>query len=185
MAEPSPLISQSTPTHRISYGYGQSSLGGFLTAIDDNGVCAILLGDDRAALLRDLQSAFPKSRLEDASYSGPCGSVADAVASLIEQPAVPPAFPMSTRGGDFEQMVCAALKQTKPGTTVTPAGVAVMIGGDAGSARYVRAYASKDFLAVAVPFHRLQESDGSSPDYRWGEERRQTLLRREAASRSV
>jgi hypothetical protein len=34
----------------ISYGYGHSSLGGFLTALDDKGVCAILLGDDRAQL---------------------------------------------------------------------------------------------------------------------------------------
>jgi AraC family transcriptional regulator of adaptative response/methylated-DNA-[protein]-cysteine methyltransferase len=180
MTEPSTRISQSTSAHRISYGYGQSSLGDFLTAIDDNGVCAILLGDDRAVLLCDLQVAFPNSRLEDGSHSGPCGLVADAVASLIEQPAAPLAFPTSIRVGDFEQMVYAALKQTKPGTTVTPAKLAATIGGTAGSAPYVRAYASKDVLAVAVPFHRLQESDGSSPDYRWGEERRRALLKREA-----
>lgn len=80
-------------------------------------------------------------------------------------------------------MLYAALRQTKPSTTVTPAEVAVMIGGAAKSAPYVRTYASKDFLAVAVPFHRLQELDGTSPAYRWGEERRQALLKREAAIR--
>jgi O6-methylguanine-DNA--protein-cysteine methyltransferase len=32
-----------------------------------------------------------------------------------------------------------------------------------------------------VPFHRLQELDGTSPAYRWGEERRAALLKREAA----
>jgi AraC family transcriptional regulator, regulatory protein of adaptative response / methylated-DNA-[protein]-cysteine methyltransferase len=82
-------------------------------------------------------------------------------------------------------MVYAALRQTQPDATVTPAEIAVMIGGAVGSAQYVRAYAAKDLLAVAVPFHRLQELDGTSPTYRWGEERRQTLLKREAATRSA
>jgi AraC family transcriptional regulator of adaptative response/methylated-DNA-[protein]-cysteine methyltransferase len=89
-------------------------------------------------------------------------------------------FATSIRAGDFEQMLYAALRQTKPGTTVTPAEIAVMIGGAPGSAPFVRAYASADHLAVVVPFHRLQELDGTSPAYRWGEERRAALLKREA-----
>src|ERR1700676_1836990 len=142
--------------HGLTYGYGQSSLGGFLTAIDEKGVRAILLGDDRTELLRDLQGAFPDRKLD----SAPCDSIVSAVASLIEQPATSRTFPTSIRGGDFEQMVYAALRQTKPGATETPAEVAIMIGGAVGSAQYVRAYAAKDLLAVAVPFHRLQEPDG-------------------------
>jgi AraC family transcriptional regulator of adaptative response/methylated-DNA-[protein]-cysteine methyltransferase len=154
-----------------------------MTAIYDKGICAISLGDDRAELLRDLQVTFPDSKLEPGDHSGPGNSVADAVSSLLEQPAAPLAYPTSIRGGDFEQMLYAALRQTKLGTTVTPAEVAVMIGGTAESAPHVRAYASKDCLAVAVPFHRLQELDGTSPTYRWGEGRRQALLKREAAIR--
>jgi hypothetical protein len=50
-------------------------------------------------------------------------------------------------------MLYAALRRTRPGTMVTPAEVAVMIGGAAES----QTYASKDFLAVTVPFYRLQE----------------------------
>jgi AraC family transcriptional regulator, regulatory protein of adaptative response / methylated-DNA-[protein]-cysteine methyltransferase len=185
MTELSTIISQTESTNDITYGYGQSSLGGFLAGIDNEGVCAILLGDDRAELLRDLRAAFLDRNLELGDPSGPCNSITKAVASLIEQPAAPLAYPMSIRGGDFEQLVYAALRQTKPGTTLTPAEVAVMIGGGVGSASYVRANASKDFLAVAVPFHRLQELDGTSPAYRWGDERRQALLKREAAIRPV
>jgi AraC family transcriptional regulator, regulatory protein of adaptative response / methylated-DNA-[protein]-cysteine methyltransferase len=164
MTEIGTFTSRSSSMHGITYGYGQSSLGGFLTAIDEKGVCAILLGDDRTELLRDLQGAFPDRKLD----SAPCDSIVSAVASLIEQPATSRTFPMSIRGGDFEQMVYAALRQTKPGATVTPAEVAIMIGGAVGSAQYVRAYAAKDLLAVAVPFHRLQELDETSPTYRWG-----------------
>jgi AraC family transcriptional regulator of adaptative response/methylated-DNA-[protein]-cysteine methyltransferase len=107
-------------------------------------------------------------------------TIVDAVVSLIEQPASRPVFATSIRGGDFEQMLYAALRQTKPGTTVTPAKIAVMIGSTPESARFVRACASNDHLAVVVPFHRLQEPDGTSPAYRWGEERRTALLKREA-----
>jgi AraC family transcriptional regulator of adaptative response/methylated-DNA-[protein]-cysteine methyltransferase len=181
MTEISTFTSQSNSMHGFTYGYGQSSLGGFLTAIDEKGVCAILLGDDRTELLRDLRAAFPDRKLD----SAPCDSIVSAVASLIEQPAASRTFPTSIRGGDFEQMVYAALRQTKPGATVTPVEVEVMIGGAVGAGQYVRAYAAKDLLAVAVPFHRLQELDGTSPTYRWGEERRQTLLKREAATRSA
>ena len=159
MTEISTPNPQSSSTPGISYGYGQSSLGGFLAATDDKGVCAILLGDDRAQLLRDLHAAFPESKVEPCDRSGSCDSVADAVASMIEQPTTSLAYPTSIRGGDFEQMLYAALRQTKPGTTVTPAEVAVMIGGVAESAAHVRTYASSDRLAVVVPFHRLQELD--------------------------
>jgi AraC family transcriptional regulator, regulatory protein of adaptative response / methylated-DNA-[protein]-cysteine methyltransferase len=170
---------QSNSTPGISYGYGQSSLGGFLAATDDKGICAILLGDDHAQLLRDLQAAFPDTKLEPGDRPSSCNSVA----SVIEQPAAPLTYPISVHGGDFKQMLYAALRRTKPGTTVTPLEVAVMIGGVAESAAHVRAYASNDCLAVVVPFHRLQELDGTSPAYRWGEDRRQALLKREATIR--
>jgi AraC family transcriptional regulator, regulatory protein of adaptative response / methylated-DNA-[protein]-cysteine methyltransferase len=98
MTEISTFTSQSNSMHGFTYGYGQSSLGGFLTAIDEKGVCAILLGDDRTELLRDLQAAFPDRKLD----SAPCDSIVSAVASLIEQPATSRTFPTSIRGGDFE-----------------------------------------------------------------------------------
>jgi hypothetical protein len=81
MTELSTITSQPKSTNDITYGYGQSSLGGFLTATNDEGICAVLLGDDRADLLRNLQAAFPDGKLEACDRSGPCNSVADAVAS--------------------------------------------------------------------------------------------------------
>jgi AraC family transcriptional regulator, regulatory protein of adaptative response / methylated-DNA-[protein]-cysteine methyltransferase len=178
--ETSGLTPRPGSMHAITYSYGESSLGSFLAAIDEEGVCAVL-GDDRDELRCDLQAKFPDRNLEIAAHMGFGDTIIDAVASLIEQPASVPVFAMSIRAGDFEQMLYAALRQTKPGTTVTPAEIAVMIGGAPGSAPFVRAHASRDHLAVVVPFHRLQELDGTSPAYRWGEERRAALLKREAA----
>jgi AraC family transcriptional regulator, regulatory protein of adaptative response / methylated-DNA-[protein]-cysteine methyltransferase len=169
----------------IAYGYGESSLGRFLTAVDDRGLCAVLFGDDEASLLEELRCAFLGRTLEPSERAG-CGNfVVNTVARLIELPAVSIALPISTRDGDFEQMVRSALRLTKPGTTITPEEVVEMIGASPGSVPYVRACAAADLLAVTVPFHRLQERDGTSPAYRWGEARRQALLKREAGSRSA
>jgi AraC family transcriptional regulator of adaptative response/methylated-DNA-[protein]-cysteine methyltransferase len=171
--------------HDIGYGYGRSSLGDFLVAIDEEGLCAVLFGDDRASLLEDLRSSFPSRKLARCDRSHCCDFIVNAVACLIEQPAGSIAFPTSIGGGDFKQMVHAALRHTRPGMTITPEELAVMIGAASASAPYVRACVAADLLAVAVPFHRLQEPDGTNPDYRWGEKRRQALLKREAAIWSI
>lgn len=76
-------------------------------------------------------------------------------------------------------MVRAALRLTKPGTTATPEDIAALIGASPAAARHVRACAA-DLLAAAVPLHRLQEPDGTSPANPWGEELRRALLQREA-----
>lgn len=181
MTEISALTPQPDFMHAITYSYGESSLGRFLAAVDKDAVCAVLFGDDRDELRRDLLSRFPDRSLELNARAGRDDTIVGAVASLIEKPASRPAFATSIRAGDFEQMLYAALRQTKPGTTVTPAEIAVMIGAASASASFVRTYASSDHLAVVVPFHRLQEADGTSPAYRWGEERRAALLKRETS----
>jgi AraC-like DNA-binding protein len=47
----------------IRFAVGECSLGSILVAQSDLGVCAILMGDDPAALARDLQDRFPHARL--------------------------------------------------------------------------------------------------------------------------
>jgi AraC family transcriptional regulator of adaptative response/methylated-DNA-[protein]-cysteine methyltransferase len=47
----------------IRFAVGECSLGSILVAASDRGVCAILLGDDPAPLVRDLQDRFPELSL--------------------------------------------------------------------------------------------------------------------------
>lgn len=168
---------------KVVYAHGQSSLGDFLAAVDSQGLCAVLFGDDRAALLENLRQAFP-ARTHAPACPAFAGFVVSIVNRLVEQPSAVMSVPLSIRDGDFGHMVCAALSLTKPGSTRTPAEVAAMIGASPAADDNVRRYAANNVLAVAVPFHRLQEQDGTSPAYRWGEERRQTLLAREVAFRA-
>lgn len=177
----SPTTPQTGGNRDIIYAYGESSLGEFIVAIDKNGLCAILFGDDKADLLDELRDTFPDRGLTQAcpTYGG---FLAGSVARLIERPSMSPVFPTSSNDGDFGQMVRAALRITKSGETITPAEIARLIGASPSAVGNVRKCAEADILAVAVPFHRMQELDGSSPAYRWGEERRRALLTREAAA---
>jgi AraC family transcriptional regulator of adaptative response/methylated-DNA-[protein]-cysteine methyltransferase len=47
----------------IRYAVTRCSLGAILVAASEKGVCAILLGDQPASLVQNLQERFPKSRL--------------------------------------------------------------------------------------------------------------------------
>lgn len=168
---------------KIAYAYGQSSLGEFLAAVDSEGLCAIIFGNDQMALLENLRQAYPDRTLVSACPTF-AGFIISVVTKLIEQPSASASTPVSIRDGDFGHMVRAALNLTAPGTTKSPEEVAEMIGASPEAASNVRDCAANDVLAVVVPFHRLQERDGTSPAYRWGEMRRRTLLAREAPNRA-
>jgi len=71
----------------MRFAVGECSLGSLLVAATDQGVCAILLGDDPEALVRDLQDRFPKAQLlgGDANFER---LVATVVGSLKHRRAV-------------------------------------------------------------------------------------------------
>ncbi len=163
----------------IHFAIGQCSLGAILTAQSTRGVCAILLGDDPAALLQELQDRFPNAELigADAGYE----SVMAAVVGLIEAPGTPLALPLDVRGTAFQQRVWQALRQIRPGETVSYSELARRIGMPQ-AARAVAQACGANLLAVAIPCHRVVRNDGALSGYRWGVARKRELLRREQTS---
>jgi AraC family transcriptional regulator of adaptative response/methylated-DNA-[protein]-cysteine methyltransferase len=162
---------------------GDSPLGYFLAAMDNEGnLRAVLFGEDGAELLDEVRRTFPTERVLGGNGDYACNFLTYIIQLVIDRPASGTNLLTLTGGGDFAQMVAAALRSTRPGSTITPEEIATSIGASADSAQRVRDQAAADILAVVTPFHRLQEADGTSPYYRWGEERRQALLAREAAS---
>ncbi len=163
----------------IRFAVGQCSLGAILVAQSAKGVCAILLGDDADALVRDLQDRFPKARLlgADPDYEQWVAKVV----GLVEQPARGLDLPLDVRGTAFQQRVWSALQQIPVGGTASYLDIAERIG----SPKAVRAVAqacAANSLAVAIPCHRVVRQDGRLSGYRWGVERKRTLLAREGAT---
>jgi AraC family transcriptional regulator of adaptative response/methylated-DNA-[protein]-cysteine methyltransferase len=161
----------------IRFAVGQCSLGAILVAQSGRGICAILLGDDPEALVRQLQDLFRKARLigGDPEFE----QLMAQVVGFIEAPALGINLPLDVRGTAFQERVWQALRKIPPGTTVSYTELAERIG----SPRAVRAVAQAcgaNRIAVAIPCHRVVRRDGDISGYRWGVERKRELLKREA-----
>ena len=149
----------------IRYGIGQSSLGRVLAASSERGICAILIGDDDAALVADLERRFANARViaADAAFER---SVSQVVA-LVEEPSRGLALPLDIRGTAFQQRVWQALQAIPAGETRSYADLARAVG-DPGAARAVAGACAANRLAIAIPCHRVVKGDGSLSGYRWG-----------------
>jgi AraC family transcriptional regulator of adaptative response/methylated-DNA-[protein]-cysteine methyltransferase len=163
---------------RIRYTVADSPLGTLLVGATDRGICSIAFGDSAEELVETLRAAFPKAELKqmdrELTYA-----VEAVVAGLREHPAAF-ALPMDVRGTAFQQRVWRELQAIPRGETRTYSEVAAAIG----SPRSVRAVAgacAANPVAVVVPCHRVVGKDGSLTGYRWGVERKRTLLEQERA----
>jgi AraC family transcriptional regulator of adaptative response/methylated-DNA-[protein]-cysteine methyltransferase len=164
----------------IWFAVGECSLGAILVAATGKGVCAILLGDDPDALVRELQDRFAKATLVGAD-AGFEETAAKAV-GLVEAPATAvPGLPFDILGTAFQRRVWEALRAIPAGETRSYTMVASSLGVP-GAVRAVARACAANPLAVAIPCHRVVRLDGDLAGYRWGIERKRTLLEREAAA---
>ncbi|MDY0871674.1 methylated-DNA--[protein]-cysteine S-methyltransferase [Dongia rigui] len=159
------------------YATAQIDLGILLVAESDNGICALTLGDDKAALIEDLQQRFPKAQLVETLGSA---SLALALA-LLADPAGTAMGRLDPQGTPFQRRVWQALLAIPAGSTASYSELAAAIG----RPRAVRAVAracGANPIAVAIPCHRVIGSNGALTGYRWGVARKRALLAREWAS---
>lgn len=161
----------------ILFAIGECSLGAILVAQSSQGICAILLGDDPEALLRDLQDQFPKASLLGGNELFE-QRVAQVV-GFIEAPGLGLDLPLDVRGTAFQQRVWQVLREIPAGCTASYSEIAQRIGAPR-AARAVAQACAANALAVAIPCHRVVRHDGALSGYRWGVERKHALLDRES-----
>lgn len=165
----------------ITFAVGQCSLGAILVAASAKGVVAILLGDDPDALLRDLQDRFPNADLVggDRKFE----KLARRVIAYAEAPFQRFDMPLDVRGTAFQQRVWQALRDIPFGTTASYTDIAKLMGEPAAVRAVARACGANP-AAIAIPCHRVVRTDGALSGYRWGIERKRTLLERECQALS-
>lgn len=168
----------------IRYAISKCTLGAVLVAASAKGVCAIHLGDDPEALIRELQGRFPQAKL---APGGPDFEKTVAIVlSLIDKPPGPhhPELPLDIRGTAFQQRVWQALRAIPPGSTATYTDIAARIGRPT-AVRAVAAACAANPIALVVPCHRVVRRDESLGGYRWGIERKRSLLERERSGKTI
>lgn len=161
-------------------------LGILLVAETKQGVLAISLGDDEAALLTDLQASLPPSCPVQRQPPGqPTPWAATIQAQLSSESSDVEGeggVPLVLMGTPFQVRVWAALQQIPRGETRTYAALATAVGLGPGGARAVAQGCARNRHAVLVPCHRVVPAGGGVGGYRWGAARKAALLAGERAS---
>ena len=165
----------------IRYTTLDTVLGHLLVATTDRGICSVMLGKNEAAVVADLQKEFPRATIErtDAGDDWLAAMISRITADLDGgKSSDAPLPPIDIRATAFQWRVWQALQHIPRGETRSYRDIATAIG----EPRAVRAVANacgRNRLAVVVPCHRVIRDDGSLGGYRWGIERKRTLLDRE------
>lgn len=165
----------------IRYGTAQSWLGPVVIAATERGICAILFGEDEKRLNADLCSRFPEAQFEPAEPGSDFQCWIDATLAFLKAPENGFSLPLDIAGTAFQEQVWQALRNIPAGVTASYADVARAIGKPK-SVRAVAQACGANPVAIAIPCHRVVRSDGGLGGYRWGIERKKSLLAREQAA---
>jgi AraC family transcriptional regulator of adaptative response/methylated-DNA-[protein]-cysteine methyltransferase len=163
----------------VRFTFDNFSLGMVLVAATGKGIAAILLGDNKGELYRELVHAFPQTHLV-ADDAGLADNTAKIVA-FLDAPNRGLDLPLDIRGSAQEQAVWQALRNVPAGQTITYGQIAKALPLPA-TAQDVGAACAANVLAVAIPCHRVVKADGSISGYRWGVQRKRKLINLEAVA---
>ncbi|MFZ2076729.1 MAG: methylated-DNA--[protein]-cysteine S-methyltransferase [Xanthobacteraceae bacterium] len=177
-AKPIPVARHSKPNvEEIKFATGKSELGTVLVARSGAGVCAILIGDVTKVLKSDLAEEFTDAKLvrDDRALR----TELEKILTFIKIPAKGLDLLLDIRGTPFQRRVWNALLGVRVGYKITYAALASRIG----EPRAIRAVANAcaaNAIALAIPCHRVVRSDGALAGYRWGAERKRSMVEKEA-----
>ena len=166
----------------IAYAVRETALGTVLMAATARGVCFVHFGENPESLVQALRSEYPQALLSRsaAEHAPELDRWIDALNAHLSEHKPRPDIPLDMRGTAFQLRVWRFLLSIKEGSVVSYAEAAAGI--DKPSA--VRAAASAcaaNNIAVLVPCHRVLRGDGGLGGYRWGVDRKRTLLDSERA----
>ena len=157
-----------------------SAMGRLLVAATAVGICFVALGGDDGALEQTLRAEFPAAariRRDDAALAAPVESLIDYLSGTTPEALWD--LPLDVRATAFQRRVWQQLLAIPYGETRSYAEIARRLGIPKGQRAVGRACATNP-IALLVPCHRAQRSDGKLAGYRWGLNRKQALLTLEA-----
>ncbi|WP_431471127.1 bifunctional DNA-binding transcriptional regulator/O6-methylguanine-DNA methyltransferase Ada [Sphingosinithalassobacter sp. LHW66-3] len=156
----------------IRWTIAATSLGPLLIAATEKGLCRVSFDEDSAALVQ----RFPNAEI--AAGGAALEELAARVVAEVETPGRNADLPLDVQGTAFQEAVWQALRAIPPGETRSYAQLAAEIG-KPGAVRAAGSACGANNVAVLIPCHRVQRSDGSMGGYAYGVERKRVLRRRE------
>lgn len=170
---------------QIHYAIVSSPLGRLLVGATEKGISALYLGESEAALRAELRKEYPRAALVT-EQRGDAGnqSLGEWVEKILahlrgQEPHLD--LPTDVQATAFQRRVWEELRRIPYGATRTYSQVARAIGRPSAIRAVARACATNP-TSVVVPCHRVIREDGNLAGYRWGINRKRSLLEHEATA---
>lgn len=165
---------------QIRFTVAPCNLGFLLVAATHKGICSITLGDSSEELETNLRVEFPHAKIRRDD-----GELQTHVQTLLrhlagQEPHLD--LPLDVQSTAFQRRVWQELRAIGYGQTRTYSQVAHSLGQPSAVRAVARACATNP-VALAVPCHRVVREGGALAGYRWGIERKKTLLQNETAEK--
>ena len=162
----------------IRYTCTGSPMGRMLIAATDKGICAIQFANSDEELESGLKHEFPFAirRRDDAALR----TWEQNLLRQMHGHKLNSALPLDIQATAFQRKVWTHLQSIPFGTTRSYSEVAKAIRRPTAARAVARACATNR-IAIAIPCHRVVRENGDMGGYRWGIERKKTLLEMEQA----
>jgi len=157
----------------IRYTFTASPLGRMLIAATDKGICAIQFANSDDELQQGLKREYPFAiwkRDEEALRPWK-----DQLLERMRGHKLSAKLPLDIQATAFQRRVWTYLQSIPLGKTRSYSQVAKAIGKPTAQRAVARACATNP-VAVVIPCHRVIREDGDMGGYRWGMDRKKTLL---------
>ncbi|UUL81665.1 bifunctional DNA-binding transcriptional regulator/O6-methylguanine-DNA methyltransferase Ada [Sphingomonas qomolangmaensis] len=156
----------------IRWTLAETSLGPMLVAATDKGLCRVSFDEDAESL----RLRFPHAQIVEGD--GALARLAADVVAEVETPGLDRDLPIDVQGTAFQEAVWQALRAIPPGETRSYAQLAAAAG-NPGAVRAAGTACGANQVAIVIPCHRAQRSDGTLGGYAYGLDRKLALRRRE------
>jgi AraC family transcriptional regulator of adaptative response/methylated-DNA-[protein]-cysteine methyltransferase len=164
---------------KITYRVVDSPLGRLLVAWTSHGICHLSLGDRDESQVEALIHEYPAAETtrEDGEPDPWTLKVLDYLAGRVTRLGD---IPLDVAGTAFQRRVWRELQAIPRGSTRSYEDVARSIG-QPNAARAVSRACAANLVSLIIPCHRVVRKGGGLGGYRWGKERKRSLLKAEAS----
>jgi AraC family transcriptional regulator of adaptative response/methylated-DNA-[protein]-cysteine methyltransferase len=168
----------------ITHAVVESQFGLVMMGATSRGLCFVQFGESQAQLVEALRGEYPAARIEPMGTPVP-NYFSQWMQSLDDHlcgasPGLD--LPLDIRATAFQMRVWEYLRSIPYGCVQSYSQVAAGIGKPS-AARAVAGACAANRVALVIPCHRVIRGTGEPGGYRWGLERKQSLLQRERSAR--
>jgi AraC family transcriptional regulator of adaptative response/methylated-DNA-[protein]-cysteine methyltransferase len=164
----------------ITCATAETPLGLLMMGATDRGLCFVQFGASHDSLLATLRREYPAAAIDELRkpYPPPFERWMGALVAHLAEARDSLDLPLDVRATAFQLKVWRYLQTIRPGQVESYEEVARGIGRP-GAARAVAGACAANQVALVIPCHRVIRGDGSLGGYKWGLDRKRTLLDRE------